>query len=129
MGSILVVDDDAEIREAMRIILESEGHEVREADGSQACRDALAEQKPDLLILDVMMETPDAGFQLTYELAQQDEYREIPILMVTGVGQATGFTFDKEKDQDFIPVTDFVEKPVSPHDLIQRVNKLLEKGA
>lgn len=124
MADILVVDDDAEIREAMRIILEAQGHEVREAEGTQACRDAIAAKKPDLLILDVMMETPDAGFQLTYELAQTDN-RDVPILMVTGIGQATGFQFDPKKDQDFIPVTEFIEKPVSPRVLIERVNKLI----
>jgi len=126
MANILIVDDDAEIREAMRIILEAEGHDVREAGGTQACRDALAEQTPDLLILDVMMETPDAGFQLSYELVQGD-YKDLPILMVTGVGQATGFKFDPKRDEDFIPVADFVEKPVSPQELIQRVSSLLKK--
>ena len=124
MANILITDDDAEIREAMRIILEAEGHDVREADGSQACRDALAAGKPDLLILDVMMETPDAGFQLSYELADS-EFKDVPILMVTGVGQATGFKFNKGKDEGFLAVSDFVEKPVSPQDLIARVNKLL----
>ena len=126
MAKILIVDDDAEIREAMRIILESEGHQVTEADGADTCRQAITESRPDLLILDVMMETPDAGFQLSYELVQ-GEHRNMPILMVTGVGQATGFKFDPKKDEDFLPVTDYVEKPVSPQDLIKRVNSLLQK--
>ena len=126
MPNILIVDDDAEIREAMRIILEAEGYEVQEADGSEACRQAMAKRRPDLLILDVMMETPDAGFQLSYEL-RQGAYKDLPILVVTGVGQATGFKFDPSKDQDFLPVTDFMEKPVSPQDLLRRVKKLVQK--
>ena len=125
MAKILVVDDDAEIREAMRIILESEGHEIREAGSAADCREALKESRPDLLILDVMMETPDAGFQLSYEL-QQGDMKDLPIIMVTGVGQATGFKFNPEKDQDFLPVAEFIEKPVAPKDLIGRVGRLLE---
>jgi len=125
MANILITDDDAEIREAMCIILEAEGHDVREADGSQACRDAMAAKKPDLLILDVMMETPDAGFQLSYEFSQ-GEFKDVPILMITGVGQATGWMFDPNKDQDYIPVAEYMEKPVSPENLIEKVKALTE---
>lgn len=124
MPNILVVDDDPEIREAMRIILEAEGHAVREADAPQACRDAMAEQTPDLLILDVMMEKPDDGFQLSYEF-RGGEYKDVPILMVTGVGQATGWQFDPKKDQDFIPVDEYLEKPVKPEALIATIDRIL----
>lgn len=125
MANIVICDDDPEIREAMRIILESEGHTIREADGLDACRACLKEGKPDLLILDVMMDKPDDGFQFSYELRDSDQ-KDVPILMVTGVGQQTGWNFDPSKDEDFIPVNDFLEKPVKPDDLIARVNKLLE---
>lgn len=124
MADILIVDDDPEIREAMRIILESEGHGVREADSADACRGALQEKAPDVLILDVMMDRPDDGFQLAYELRGGD-YKDLPILMVTGVGKETGWQFDPKKDEDFIPVNEYLEKPVKPDDLIARVNRLL----
>ena len=124
MADILIVDDDPEIREAMRIILESEGHEVREAESADGCRSALQDKAPDILILDVMMDRPDDGFQLSYEL-RGGEFKDLPILMVTGVGQATGWKFDPQKDEDFIPVNEYLEKPVKPGDLIARVNKLL----
>ena len=124
MANILIVDDDPEIREAMRIVLESEGHTVREADSPDACRKAMAEAASDLAILDVMMDNPDDGFQLSYEI-REGEHKDMPILMVTGVGQTTGWKFDPKEDEDFIPVNAFLEKPVKPEVLIENVNRLL----
>ena len=126
MANILIVDDDPEIREAMRIVLESKGHSVREADTTDACRAAVEQERPDVLILDVMMRNPDDGFHLSYEL-RQGKNKDMPILMVTGIGQQTGWEFDPKKDQDFIPVDEYMEKPVKPDALIAAVNRLLSK--
>ncbi|NOX89765.1 MAG: response regulator [Calditrichaeota bacterium] len=118
---ILIIDDDIDLVEAMRLTLESAGFEVIDAqDGLKGLEKAKAES-PDLIILDVMMGTQDEGFHVAYQIRQDDQLKDTPIIMLTAVGQETGFSFDKDKDEDFLPVEEFIEKPVDPHKLIEIV--------
>jgi len=122
---IMIIDDDIDLVEAMRITLESDGYEVIDAQEGQKGLEILKEQKPDLLILDVMMGTLDEGFHIAYQIRNDDEIKEIPILMITAVGAQTGFEFDKQRDEDFLPVNEFIEKPVNPQVLLDSVKRNL----
>jgi len=122
---VLIIDDDPDIVEAERMILESHGYEVDSASDGEAGLVKANEIKPDLIILDVMMTTMDQGFQVAYKLKQSPEMKKIPVLMATSVGQVTKFKFDPKKDSDFLPVEAFIEKPIKPADLISTVEKLL----
>ncbi|MFA6033276.1 MAG: response regulator [Myxococcota bacterium] len=124
---VLVIDDDMDIRESMRIVLEKEGLDVVLAEDSVVGYKAAKEQKPDLILLDVIMNTQDEGFQAAYKFHSDADLKDIPIVMITSVSKVTGFQFDKEKDQDFLPVADFLEKPVSPAKLMDVVRKYLGK--
>jgi CheY-like chemotaxis protein len=118
---ILIIDDDIDLVEAMRLTLETAGFEVIDAqDGSKGLEMARS-QHPDLILLDVMMGTQDEGFHVAYQMRQDDALKNIPIIMLTAVGQETGFTFNKEKDEDFLPVDEFLEKPVDPQKLIETI--------
>jgi CheY-like chemotaxis protein len=129
---ILIIDDDPDIIEAMRMPLEANDYEVITAscgkEGLQRAKDEI----PDLIILDVMMETDTEGFHVAYELRSEDkdsEYkkcRETPILMITAISQKKGMDFSPEKDEAFLPVDDFVKKPVHPKDLLEKVTELLK---
>ncbi len=122
---ILIIDDDIDLVEAMRISLEDAGFEVIDAqDGARGVQ-LTKSQQPDLIILDVMMGTQDEGFHIAYQIRNDPEIADIPIIMLTAVGQETGFDFDKEKDEDFLPVEEFLEKPVDPNILIETVRKNL----
>ena len=122
---ILIIDDDIDLVEAMRISLEDAGFEVIDAqDGARGVQ-LTKSQQPDLIILDVMMGTQDEGFHIAYQIRNDLEITDIPIVMLTAVGQETGFDFDKEKDEDFLPVEEFLEKPVDPNILIETVRKNL----
>jgi len=83
------------------------------------------EQDPDLILLDVMMGKVDEGFQVAYELRSNDVTAETPILMLTAVTGQTGFDFDPAKDKDYLPVNEFLEKPISPRNLVDMVRKHL----
>jgi CheY-like chemotaxis protein len=72
-----------------------------------------------------MMETQDEGFHIAYQIRNNEETSDLPIIMLTAVGSETGFSFDKEKDEDFLPVNEFLEKPVNPDRLIEYVRKSL----
>jgi len=125
MKKILIVDDDRDVFESMKIVLEAEGYGVDWAtNGTEAIEKAKA-GKPDLMILDVMMNTDDEGFQVSYRMRQDPELMHVPIVMVTSVGTKTGFSFDRNRDQDFLPVNEFLEKPVDPKVLVDKVRENL----
>jgi len=125
MKKILIVDDDRDVFESMKIVLETEGYGVDWAtNGAEAIQKAKA-KKPDLMILDVMMNSDDEGFQVTYKMKQDAELSSIPIVMVTSVSSRTGFSFNRDRDEDFLPVNEFLEKPVDPRVLLDKVRENL----
>src|SRR3989338_9153510 len=126
MAKILIIDDDADIVEATKIVLESKGYKVISANEGDAGYKKAEAERPDLIILDVMMKTKDQGFQVSYKLKNNPELSKIPILMLTSVGRETGFKFSKETDEDYLPVEEFIEKPIKPKELVARVEKLLK---
>jgi DNA-binding response OmpR family regulator len=120
---ILIVDDDPDIVEAGRLVLEREGYEVEGAPNRAAGMKKLEEVGPDLLILDVMMEEPDDGLRMAREIRKAGH--TLPIIMLTSVNAAMGLNIDK--DEEMVPVDEFQPKPVDPQTLIAKVQKLLAK--
>ncbi len=123
---ILVIDDDPDVLLAMRLPLERAGFEVVDALNEDEGLEKAKALLPDLIILDVMMGTHTAGFQLAQELHGPDApeaLRRIPIVMVTAVHQTTPLRF--RPDSDYLPVEAFLEKPVDPRRLLEEVHKLL----
>ncbi len=121
MARILIVDDDQDLAEACQLVLKSEGHDVDWAASRNAGMKKIEESKPDLLILDVMMDQPDDGIQMAQDL--QRKSRDFPILMLTSISKVTGVSYDK--DNEMVPVDAFMEKPIKPEILIQKVKDLL----
>lgn len=121
MAKILVVDDDPDMTEACQLVLQQAGHEVETAHSAQQGMAQVASYRPDLLILDVMMAEPDDGIAMAQELRRQKF--TAPILMLTSISMVTGMEFGP--DEALIPVDEFVEKPVSPAVLIEKVTHLL----
>ena len=124
MAKILIVDDDPDIVEASSLFLQKAGHTTMAAYSRGEGMAAVASFKPDLLILDVMMEQPDDGFAMAQDLRRQG--RNFPILMLTSVASASGLAFGK--DAEMVPVDDFQTKPVEPADLVRKVARLLKQG-
>jgi CheY-like chemotaxis protein len=122
---ILIIDDDIDLVEAMRLTLESAGFEVIDAQDGKKGIEKISSNSPDLVILDVMMGTQDEGFHVAYQIKNNPETSDLPLIMLTAVGQETGFSFDKDKDEDFLPVNEFLEKPIDPDTLIELVKKNL----
>ena len=122
---ILIVDDDPDIIEAGKLVLEREGYEVEGASNRADGLARLEATKPDLLILDVMMEEPDDGLNMARELRKKGH--TLPILMLTSVNAAMGLNIDK--DDEIVPVDEFQPKPVEPATLVAKVRELLAKEA
>lgn len=128
-GKILIVDDDPDITEAMKLVLEEKGYSVDQAKDGDSAMGRIRANKPDLIILDVMMNTPQEGFTLSRELKKNTEYKVIPILMLTAVKEKTGIDFKSAAgDEDWLPVEDYLDKPVKPDILIEKVGALLKNN-
>ena len=125
---VLIVDDDPDITEAMKIVLETDGYSVVNAKDSSKGMELIKAAKPDLIILDVMMDTQDEGFLLSRELKKQPKYKHIPILMVTSVKEKTGIDFETAAgDEAWLPVEGYLNKPVKPEVLLAKVRTLLHE--
>jgi DNA-binding response OmpR family regulator len=125
---ILVVDDDPDILEAISMILESQGYEVVTArEGVEGLANLKAE-KPDLLVLDLLMPKMD-GFAVCKELQDPRwaKYKDIPILILTSVREeASRRRYELETGLE-LDVDDYVEKPVAPDILLERVGRLIKR--
>ena len=127
-AKILIVDDDPDITEAMRVVLENKNYKVSNVDGIEPAMESLKESKPDLIILDVMMNTSQDGFILSRKLKQEDEFKAIPILMLTSIKDKMGIDFKSAAgDEDWLPVEEYLTKPVKPDMLLDKVAELLKK--
>jgi two-component system OmpR family response regulator len=132
MPKILVVEDDPDMVEALRMPLESNGYEVITASTGEEGLRKVREIEPDLIILDVMMETTTAGFQVSLQLRSPDPrseyaaYRHIPILMLTAIHTTTSLRFGP--DEAYLPVDDFVDKPIDLDVLLEKVRTLIEQS-
>ena len=126
---ILIVDDDLDITEALKVTLESENYSVSTASDPIEGMEKVKSEQPDLIILDVMMSTWQDGFEMARELKKESQLiSNIPILMMTGVKGKTGIDFKSTAgDPTWCPVDVFLDKPVEPEVLLAEVKKLLQK--
>ena len=122
---ILVVDDDADQREITQSILETKGYEIVTAEDEADALARVEEHPPDLLILDVMMKHLDGGFTVCQRLKGDPRYKDIPVIMVTGVREKMRMDFSPESDGGYLPADDFLEKPIRPEVLLEKVETLL----
>ena len=132
MPKILVIEDDSDMVAAIRMPLEANGYDVLAASTGEEGLQQVKEVDPDLIILDVMMETTTAGFQVSLQLRSPDPqseyaaYSHIPILILTAIHTTTSLRFGP--DEAYLPVDDFVDKPIDPDVLLEKVRALIEKS-
>ena len=123
--TILLVDDDMDIIEVNKAVLENDGYTIDYAlngkDGLQKAFDIA----PDMIVLDVMMDSIDEGFTVARELRKNDSTKNIPLIMLTAINEQSGFPWKYEKDETWLPVDIFLEKPVKPNDLLNNVRRLV----
>jgi len=126
---ILIVDDDPDMVEAMRMTLEANGYRVSHAASGQDGLKQVKQLNPDLIVLDVMMDTTTEGFQVSLALRSPDPhseyaaYRHIPIVMLTSIHSTTPLRFGP--DEDYLPVDSFLDKPIDPDKLVALIAELV----
>jgi len=125
-AKILIADDDPDIRESLQAILESQQYTVITAADKEEGMEKIRAEKPDLAILDVMMSTWEDGFEMSRELKKDPQFKDMPILMLTGIKDQTGIDFKSTAgDPTWCPVDAFLEKPVEPGVLLAEIAKLI----
>lgn len=128
MANVLIIDDDPDIVQSMKVVLESKQYKVDSAyNGTEGIKKARL-GKPDVIILDIMMDDKDEGFEVAREIRKDEDIKHIPILMLTAIKEKTGFDFKKEAgDEVWLPVDDYCEKPLNPKELIRKIESLINK--
>ena len=144
---VLVVDDDENTRRFLSVALEANGYEAVTAEDGDDGFNKVQEHKPDLILLDVMM-PKKTGFSLFKQLRQKDEFKDIPVIMLTAVAevleedetQAEGETFERPfdslrdrlrkaiitmRDEGLVKPEIFIDKPIDPEQLIEEVKSLI----
>ncbi len=127
--TILLVDDDPDFLEQLRIRLEGAGHTVLTADGQAAAEEALKETCPDIAIIDLMMEHMDGGFALCYHVKRCCP--QTPVIIVTGVTSETGLEFDAATDEErsWVMADAMLAKPIRFEQLDAEMTRLLKAKA
>ncbi|MFZ2448044.1 MAG: response regulator [Syntrophobacteraceae bacterium] len=133
-GKILIVDDDSDFVKTTEMILKSGGYEVAVATDARKGLDRIKESRPDLVVLDIMMESIFEGFSFLSTLRTAPEFEQFkftPVLMVSSVKNDTGsrFMFEDEGNMGAIPQPDdFMDKPLKPNALLGKVASLIRKS-
>lgn len=126
MKTILIVDDDPDQLEQLSFHVKNFGYEPVTACNQKEGEGMLAKIKPDLAIVDLMMENQDSGFILSYKIKKQ--FPEVPVIIVTSVTAETGLNFSLETGSDkcWIKADKYIEKGIRPDQLHREINKLLK---
>lgn len=130
MKKILLVDDDVDLVEQYKIALESVGFTVEIAYDSKEGMKKFSSFKPDLCILDLAMETYDAGFVLAYKIKKTEHGKNTLVYILTSAGKDTDFRFSvsTNEEKSWIKADGYLEKPLRPSDLVQYVgHKILRQ--
>ena len=123
---VLIVDDDPSFVTAIAPVLESKGYQLETAHNKEEAMEKIEKDKPDLILLDIMMERITDGFNLCYKLKHDPEMKKIPVLAVSAITKETGFKVSPATDGEYFEADDYMEKPVNLPELLERVEKLLK---
>jgi CheY-like chemotaxis protein len=125
---IMIVDDDPSFLEITAAILRRFGYEVNTANSTAGVLQSIESEKPDLLILDIMMATMDEGLEFAVKLRQKKGLERFPIIIVSAQPDTEkGYGRSVEEDMDWIAADIFMEKPVDPQSLNHNIQLLLER--
>ena len=125
---ILVIDDDPDFLDAVTSILETSQYDVETAPDPKAGKERILAYKPDLILLDIMMDSLFDGFSLCHDIKTSEEFRNVPVIFVSAVKEITGSRFQfQSEEQGMKGPDDYIDKPVKPDELISRIEKLLAR--
>ncbi len=122
---IVIVDDNKDYLFATKTLLTRNGYEVLTAENGKIGMELIKKEKPDLILLDVMMETLFSGFEVCRQLKQDSNLKSIPIISISGMGDEINVQFNKDSDNEYFSPDEFLEKPVDRDLLLRKIQGLL----
>jgi CheY-like chemotaxis protein len=122
---VLLIDDDPDMHHAVKLMLEPSGLRVTCCATGPAGLEVLRRERPDLVLLDIMLASPSEGFHLAYEIKKDDAIKDIPIIMISSIGQTMGLDYARELGTDYVQAELFLEKPLQAAKLRAAVAQLL----
>jgi CheY-like chemotaxis protein len=122
---ILIVDDDRDFAQSIEAILTAEDYVVLKAHNGQEGLELAKQERPDLMILDVMMAHDTEGFEVSRKIPKTPELKNMAVIMVTGIMSVKNLAFKFEPDETWLPVDSVLEKPVAPERLLKEIKKRL----
>lgn len=126
---VLIVDDDVDFIETMEIMLQANGYQTRTARNGDEAMKRVREKHPDIMLLDIMMETKGDGIWVSEKMRADQELKSIPIIMITAVSkdaQMSRLDIGHATDTEYVPVDVFMEKPIEPDELMAEIERLTE---
>ena len=122
---ILVVDDDPDIIDAVKTLLEAKGYQVADAMSGEKGFEKAKVFKPNLILLDVMMKTDSEGLETAMSLKNDATTKNMPVIIMTGIRKAMYLPFSFEPNDEWPNVRAVLEKPVKPEELLKHIEKIL----
>jgi CheY-like chemotaxis protein len=123
-AKVLVVDDDPDFVEITRTVLQAHGFQVTSAASGREALEAMRQDPPDVVIMDVMMRGATEGYEISHLMRQDERLASIPVLMVSSIMDSS--MADQFPTDDYLPAEEFLTKPVSPQTLVERVRALVK---
>jgi len=131
--TILVVDDDRDLVATLRMVLEGAGYRVVSAGDPVAGMATAAAERPDLILLDIMMPNATEGFHFVWKLRRREEpyFQKVPIVVLSAIHETTDLRFYPDSGDgtyragEFLPIQDFMDKPLDPARLLERIGRVL----
>ena len=133
-AKVLVIDDDPDVLSTSRLFLQSRGFDVLTASEGEEGLKLAEQEKPDIVILDVMMPHGTEGFQWVWRVRhhQDPALRTLPVIIVTSIHSTTDLRFregDADETGDYLPVQGFLDKPIDPDELAGKIESVLAESA
>ena len=124
---IVIIDDDPDVREALRLMLEPAGYVLASYSTGADGLDAVRASPPDLVLLDIMLASPSEGFHLAYELRNDEVLADVPIVMISSIGATMGVDYARELGSEYVPADRFLDKPLEAATVLAAVRETLDR--
>ena len=125
---VVLVDDNTDYLFTMETFLNRNGFEVKTSDDAEKGLKVIRSERPDVVLLDVMMETLFSGFELCKQMRMDDDLKDIPIIGISGMGDELGIDYKQWPDYDYFKPDDFLDKPVDKQKLLRLIPETIEKA-
>ncbi len=127
MKKILIIDDDPIFVESLCTLLDSQGYAIITASDGKSGLEKARDEKPALILLDVMMARKTEGYDVARKLKKDGNTKTIPVILITGIKESASIPYELKPDEDWLPVTAVLEKPVKPDELLKIVETNIKK--